>query len=408
LVETTLGTSVRKSTSRSTKSASKPTSLAALKSTQILRTKTRIEELDRALGGGIVAGQVILIAGEPGIGKSTLLLQLVGNLKDTLYVSGEESTGQIKIRADRLGIKEKSIQLLEETDIDAVIDTLRGQSFRGVVVDSIQTMYTSDLTGVSGSVGQVRECASRLVRYAKSTGTPVFVVGHITKSGSVAGPSVLMHIVDTVLWFEGSSDYQHRLIRTRKNRFGTTDEVGIFSMEEKGLVSVTDISKTFLSDTREVPGSVIGIVMEGTRPIPVEIQSLIVPSKLAFPRRIAQGIDSKKLELLIAVLQRRAGVDLSNHDVFVNVVGGIKVKDPGVDLAVAMSLASVYLDKSLPSNSAVIGEVGLMGEIREVVGQAKRLSEARRLGYKRTIYNKPDRYLGQVVQNHFKVIRDKR
>lgn len=404
LVETVVSSSKRLGVGSKArrKAAAEPISLGSIVSKSTTRTSTKISELDRVLGGGVVPGQVILIAGEPGIGKSTLLLQLSGNLKNVLYVSGEESVGQIKIRADRLGIKSKSTKLLEETDIDTVLDTFKGQSFKGVIIDSIQTMQTADLSGMAGSVGQVRECASRLVKFAKSTGIPIFVVGHVTKTGSVAGPSVLAHIVDTVLWFEGSGDFQYRLLRARKNRFGPTDEAGIFSMQDKGLVSVSDTTTIFLSEsTRNIPGSVTGVAMEGTRPILVEIQSLISPTKLVYPRRIAQGIDSKKLELILAILQRRASVDLSNHDVFVNIVGGIKVKDPGVDLAICMALASVYYDKSLDKHSVAVGEVGLMGEIREVVGQSKRLSEARRLGYKYTISNKPDKYLYQIMKKHF-------
>lgn len=414
LVETAVSTRNKKQVSSNKRRIPiEPVVLDSIPSNKLVRVSTKIPELDRVLGGGIVPGQVTLIAGEPGIGKSTILLQLSENLKNVIYVSGEESVTQIKIRADRLGIKSKSIRLIENTDIDQILDVVElkkntepvKQSNRSsvLIIDSIQTMQTGDLAGVAGSVGQVRECASRLVRFAKSTGTPVFIVGHVTKTGSVAGPSVLMHIVDTVLWFEGSSDFQYRLIRARKNRFGPTDEVGIFAMQDKGLVSVSDTTGIFLSDNaKNIPGSVVGVTMEGTRPIMIEIQSLIVPTKLAFPRRIAQGIDSKKIELLIAVMQRRAGVDLSNHDVFINVVGGIKVKDPGVDLAICMALASVYFDKPLATNSVAIGEVGLMGEIREVVGQSKRLSESRRLGYEHTIYNKPERYLGQVVRKYFK------
>ncbi|MFC1649616.1 DNA repair protein RadA [Patescibacteria group bacterium] len=392
--------------SRTKSTIAKTVSLGSISSGKLKRTTTKIPELDRVLGGGIVPGQVALIAGEPGIGKSTILLQLSEKLGDVLYVSGEESVNQIKIRANRLGIKKKSINLLEETDIDVILETasnLKGRTFKSMIIDSIQTMQTSDLSGMSGSVGQVRECSSRLVKFAKSTGVPVFVVGHVTKTGSVAGPSVLMHIVDTVLWFEGSGDFQFRLLRARKNRFGPTDEVGIFTMEEKGLISMTDTTDVFLSDERNsIPGQVVGVVMEGTRPILVEIQSLIVPTKLAFARRTAQGIDSKRLELLLAVLQRRAGIDLSGHDVFVNVVGGIKVKDPGIDLAVCMSLASVYHDKSLSKSTVAVGEVGLMGEIRDVVAQPKRLTEARRLGYRTTIYSRSGKYVNQVVHKYFK------
>jgi DNA repair protein RadA/Sms len=403
-----------------------------------------------------VPGQVILIAGEPGIGKSTLLLQVADSLQTTdyglqkdknknkekekavvssplavvLYVSGEESAGQIKIRAQRLGIENKNIQLLEETDVDSIVNTIemsksQFQMTNGknrdtdldsstlttnklLIVDSIQTMYTSDLTGLSGSVGQVRECAYRLVRLAKSTGIPVFIVGHVTKQGSVAGPSVLMHIVDTVLWFEGDSNTNLRILRAVKNRFGPTDEVGIFEMEDKGLISVDSPEKAFLSSDKrskggEVSGSIIASVLEGTRPILVEIQSLVVPNKSGFVKRIAQGIDPRKLELLIAVLQRRCGLPLYESDVFVNVAGGINIKnDPSCDLAIALSIASSYFDKTVSANTIAIGEIGLLGEIREVKMQGNRIKEAKRLGYTRVISRREFAMLQETIRKTVK------
>ena len=341
------------------------------------RTSTGISELDRVLGGGLVAGQVVLVAGDPGIGKSTILLQLANNLDKTLYVSGEESSSQVAIRAERLGIKNKNIDFLESTDVDDIINSLNqsisNSNLSAVIVDSIQTMSTGDLTGLAGSVGQVRECAFRLLKYAKSKNIPLILVGHVTKEGTVAGPAVLAHIVDTVLWFEGEKTSNLRLLRSVKNRFGSTDEVGIFSMEDKGLISLDNPEKLFLGNDSNtgVAGSVISILMEGSRSILVEIQSLVVPTKMAFPRRVAQGIDSKRLEMLLAVLFRRANVPMYDMDVFVNVAGGIKANDPSMDLAICLSVASSFYEKPLPKKFIAIGEIGLSGEIRKVGMQEK-------------------------------------
>ena len=385
-----------------------------IKLTDVERSKTkriltRISELDRVLGGGLVAGQVTLIAGEPGIGKSTLLLQVANELpevtktKSVLYVSGEESVGQIALRAARLDIKNRSIQLLEETDVDNIIDlvsnTSGSQPFSAIIIDSIQTMQTSDLSGMAGSVGQVRECAYRLVKLAKSSEIPVFLIGHVTKEGTIAGPSVLMHIVDTVLWFEGDKTLSLRLLRAVKNRFGPTDEVGIFSMGDLGLQPESHPERLFLSDAKKkVPGSVISVVVNGTRPILIEIQSLIVPTKLVIPRRVAQGIDSKKLELLLAVLSRRCGIPIYESDVYVTVMGGINIKnDPSVDLAICLALASAYFEKPIGEKTIVYGEVGLMGEIREVTLHEKRTKEAKRLGYDNFITSSKYDYLQKAV-----------
>lgn len=366
------------------------------------RTSTKISELDRVLGGGIVTGQVILIAGEPGIGKSTLLLELSNNLEHVLYVCGEESASQVAIRAKRLELKSKNVSLLENTDVDNICEqsTVNSEHLNAVIVDSIQTLTTSDLSGMAGAVGQVKECASRLVRFAKSTGTPVFIVGHVTKEGTVAGPSVLAHIVDTVLWFEGDNTTNLRVLRSIKNRFGPTDEVGIFEMVDKGLMSVTDSAKIFIPDEKSsVSGSAIASVMQGTRPILVEIQALVVDSKLAFPKRVAQGIDQKRLEVIIAVLIRRCGLPLYGFDVFVNVSGGIKITEPASDLAVALAIATSYFDKALPKKTVALGEIGLLGEIRDVSMQEKRIKEAKRLGYTNVISNKESRYLSQIIKS---------
>lgn len=376
---------------------SKKIKLSDIKQIAVKRVSTNISELDRVLGGGLVPGQVVLIAGEPGIGKSTLLTQLASNLGSVLYVCGEESANQVKVRADRLGVKKSGIELLEETDVDSVANSI--ESPDAVIVDSIQTMTTGDLSGMAGSVGQVRECAFRLLRIAKEKNIPLFLVGHVTKEGTVAGPAVLAHIVDTVLWFEGDKTLTTRVLRAVKNRFGPTDEVGVFQMEDKGLIPIDNIEKVFLEkNSKEVSGSVVTSIMQGTRPILVEIQALVVPTKLAIPRRVAQGIDSRRLELLLAVLTRRCGLPLYDMDVFVNVAGGIKVTEPASDLAICIATASAYFDKPVSGKIIAVGEVGLLGEIREVVAQDKRLKEAKRLGFTASISSKDFKFVNQAVK----------
>jgi DNA repair protein RadA/Sms len=404
MVETFLESGSSKGTQQ--KSLSEPIILTSIPTSKTKRVSTKITELDRVLGGGLIGGQVILLAGEPGIGKSTILLQLSEKLGKTLYVSGEESGRQIKLRAIRLGVKKKTIQILEETDIDQIttLITNQRQKLELVVIDSIQTMVTSDLSGMAGSIGQVRECTYRLVRLGKRLGVPIVIVGHVTKEGTVAGPAVLAHLVDTVLWFEGDKTLVYRLLRAVKNRFGPTDEVGIFSMQDQGLISMINANDLFLSKTRKsISGSCIASIMEGTRPILVEIQSLVVPTKQAFPKRIAQGIDKRRLELLIAVLTRRCGLPLFDYDCFVNLVGGINIgREPSADLAICLSLASAYFNKPVLSKVIAIGEVGLLGEIREVAVQDKRIKEAKRLGFSLPISSKNANYLGQVIKKSFK------
>lgn len=329
--------------------------------------------------------------------NSTILLQLADKIGKTLYVSGEESAGQVKVRAERLAVKSKSLKFLEETDVDTITESIDNYSL--VVVDSIQTMSTQDLSGLAGSVGQVRECAFRLLKKAKEGGIALFMVGHVTKEGTVAGPAVLAHIVDTLLWFEGDKSLTLRLLRAVKNRFGPTDEVGIFEMEDKGLLPLTNAEKIFLTKARkEVPGSVVTSVLQGTRPLLVEIQSLVVPTKMAFPRRVAQGVDVRRLELLLAVLIRRCGLPLYEYDVFVNVAGGIKVVEPAADLAICLSIASSFFDKPVAKTVMALGEVGLLGEVREVVAQEKRVKEAKRLGFTRPVTQKEIKYLNEVVK----------
>ena len=385
-----------------------PVAMSAIPKVSTVRTSTNIPELDRVLGGGLVSGQVVLIAGSPGIGKSTILLQLSNNLskKGVLYVSGEESLGQIKVRANRLKMTKNDIKLLNETDLDIIISTARNEALTSktgiLVIDSIQTMATSDLTGMAGSVGQIRECTYRLVQFAKESNITTFIVGHVTKEGSVAGPAVLKHLVDTVLWFEGEESLTLRVLRAVKNRFGPTDEVGVFAMEETGLISMSNPEKLFISDDKKkVAGRVISSVMEGTRPLMVEIQALVVATKMTYPRRVAQGIDSKRLELLIAVLQKRCGLPLYEQDVFVNVAGGISIKsDPSCDLAICLAIASSFFDKALGVKTIAIGEVGLLGDVREVVAQTKRVKDAKRLGYINTITNSQTDYLQQALKKY--------
>lgn len=379
--------------------------LSDIKASKTARISTKISELDRVLGGGLVSGQVVLIAGEPGIGKSTLLLEVSEKLgNNILYVCGEESASQIKVRAERLGIKKTGISLLEDTNADNVVETiLNSDDLSAVIVDSIQTMYTGDLSGMAGSVGQVRECTARLLRVCKEKEIPLFLVGHVTKEGTVAGPAVLAHIVDTVLWFEGDKTLTLRVLRAVKNRFGPTDEVGIFEMQDKGLISVTDSEKLFLEKSKkQVPGSVVTSILQGTRPMLVEIQALVVPTKMAFPKRVAQGIDSRRLELLLAVLIRRCGLPLYDYDVFVNCAGGMKIIEPGADLAIILAIASAYYDKPILNKIMALGEVGLLGEIREVMAETRRIKEARRLGFTQVISSKEARFVGEVVKKILK------
>jgi DNA repair protein RadA/Sms len=405
LVETLVqdASSKSKKTNSRTPTDASVQSLKEVATAKIHRVTTNIPELDRVLGGGLVPGQVILLAGEPGIGKSTILLQVCSNLETAFYASGEESAIQIKIRAQRLRITGEHIDVLESTDIDNIIDTIKAQNEENkakiIVIDSIQTMATTDLTGLSGSVGQIRETTFRIVRLAKSLGIPVVIVGHVTKEGTVAGPALLAHLVDTVLWFEGEKNMSLRVIRAYKNRFGPTDEVGIFEMQETGLASISDPSSLFISETTEkISGTAKAVVMEGTRPVIVEIQSLIIPSKLPTPRRVAQGIDAKRVELILAVLARRCGIDIGSYDVFVNAVGGIVVKDPGVDMAIALALASSKKDIALSKDMVCIGEVGLLGEVRKAFSQDNRIKEAKRLGYKTVITNQADQFLHNIVK----------
>ena len=349
------------------------------------RWKTGINEFDFVLGGGIVPGSMILIGGEPGIGKSTLLLQVAARLQNaghpTLYASGEESALQIKLRADRLAEDAGEVSLLSETNLETVLTTAAAVSPAVLVVDSIQTVFTNDLEGAPGKVGQVRECAARLMRFAKESGTAVFVVGHVTKGGGIAGPKTLEHIVDTVLYFEGETSLDHRILRATKNRFGSVDEIGVFRMAQDGLTPVANPSELFLGDrSMHASGSAVTALLEGTRPILIEIQALAAKAGFGTPQRVATGYDGRRLALLLAVLDKRAGLSFGQLDVFLNVVGGVRLQEPAGDLAVAAALASSVYDRALAADAVFVGEVGLGGEIRPVSQVERRLAEAANMG----------------------------
>jgi len=363
--------------------------LSAVKTDQQVRTSVGMEELDRVLGGGLVAGSVVLIGGDPGIGKSTLLLQVLSTLSDkldSLYVTGEESPQQISLRANRLGIHGDDIRLFSETSVERIIATADKERPQVMVLDSIQTLYTEALQSAPGSVAQVRESAAQLVRFAKQSGIAMFLVGHVTKEGQLAGPRVLEHMVDTVLYFEGESGGPFRLIRAIKNRFGAVNELGVFAMTDKGLREVSNPSAIFLSrHEQEVPGSCILVTREGTRPLLVEVQALVDQSPLANPRRVALGLEQNRLSMLLAVMHRHGGVAMFDQDVFLNVVGGVRVSEPAADLPVLLAVMSSFRDRPLPGDLATFGEVGLAGEIRPVPNGQERLREAAKHGFKRVI-----------------------
>ncbi len=393
----------KKGFSIETSFAVSPQKLSQIKSVDLKRIKTDISEFDRVLGGaGIVPGSVVLVAGEPGIGKSTLMLEL-GNKVGAFYVSDEESLHQIKLRAERLKIKGEKLLFLSETDVDVILETVKSlnkdKSFKVLIVDSIQTLTTQDLTSSAGSIGQVRECASKLLRMAKFSNIAVFLIGHVTKQGMLAGPKILEHMVDTVLSLEGEKFGAFRLLRTTKNRFGATDEVGVFEMTDKGMVGIENPSKLFLSQRQKsVPGSVIVATMEGTRPVLVEIQALVTPTQLAIPRRVASGIDYNRLQLIAAVLSKRLGLPLASFDVLVNVAGGLRVEEPAADLGVALAIYSSFKNLAVDPKIVVFGELGLLGEIRSVAQNNQRIKEAKRLGFTRII--SPEKYssINQVAK----------
>lgn len=366
----------------------KTTTLKEIQGKNLSRIKTKINELDRVLGGGFVPGSLILLGGEPGIGKSTLALQLGSFFSNTLYLSGEESAEQMKLRADRLKIISPTLQIGNETNVESIIAAIKKIKPPLAIVDSIQTISSNEVEGEAGNLSQVRACTVKLMDAAKTTGVTIILVGQITKEGTVAGPKSLEHLVDTVLYLEGDRFHQFRILRAAKNRFGSTDEVGIFSMEEKGLQEVKNPSAAFLGERAENPaGNVVACLMEGSRPILVEVQALVNKTVFGYPVRKASGFDLNRLHVLIAVLQKRAGLHLEQFDVHLNIVGGLTADEPAADLAVAMAVASAYKDKPLGIDLAAFGEIGLSGEIRPVSFNEKRLKECEQLGMKRVITN---------------------
>jgi DNA repair protein RadA/Sms len=363
-----------------------PVELQLAPETEEERTRTNIAELDRVLGGGVVEGSVVLVGGDPGIGKSTLVLQMLAAIASrgdkVLYVSGEESVQQIKMRARRLNAPQPNIFLATESRVEVILEMAAAMQPKLLAIDSIQTLYTEDFPSAPGSVTQIRETAARLVSMAKRDNIPVVLIGHVTKEGAIAGPRVLEHMVDTVLYFEGDRGHVYRILRTVKNRYGSTNEIGVFEMKEEGLVEVANPSEIFLAErSLDVSGSVVLPSMEGTRPILVEVQALVSPTNFGTPRRTAIGADPQRLALLAAVLEKKAGLSLFQHDIFLNIAGGIRIDEPALDLGVVCAVASSLLDKAVPPSTVVCGEVGLAGEVRAVGQIDMRLNEAARLGF---------------------------
>jgi DNA repair protein RadA/Sms len=373
----------------SDKSFSAPVLIGEVKVDNEDRLSTDIKELDRVLGGGMVKGSLILVGGDPGIGKSTLLIQVCGQVKtkaNILYVSGEESLKQVKLRADRLGIANDRILMLSETNISSIEKVIAGEKPEFVIIDSIQTMYSEEISSAPGSVSQVRAVTGELMKISKGSGITIIIVGHVTKEGTLAGPRVLEHMVDTVLYFEGERHLSYRILRAVKNRFGSTNEIGIFEMTGSGLREVENPSETMLSGKpKDVPGSVVVSCMEGTRPLLIEVQALVCPTSFGMPRRMATGVDYNRITLLMAVLEKRIGMQLHNFDAYVNVAGGLKVDEPACDLGIVLAVASSFRNIPVANNVVLIGEVGLTGEIRAVSQIEKRVTEAMRIGFKRCI-----------------------
>ena len=378
-----------------------PVILNDLQGKDVIRSKTGFGELDRVLGGGIVKGSLILLGGEPGIGKSTLILQICDKINgegQVLYVSGEESAEQIKIRADRLGINNKDILFLGETDISLVQEAIIKTNPKLVIIDSIQTMYSDEITSAPGSVSQVREITSKIMRICKENEITTIIIGHVTKDGNIAGPRVLEHMVDTVLYLEGERYFSYRILRGVKNRFGSTNEIGMFEMQDKGMTEITNPSSILISEREDNPaGSIIVATMEGTRPLLIEIQSLTSTSVFGMPRRTANGMDYNRLTMLIAVLEKKAGLLLGNQDVYINIVGGIRLNEPAIDLGVVLAAASSYKNIEIPKGVVAIGEVGLTGEVRSVNLIEKRIKEAEKLGFKCCI----------IPESNKKLLKDK-
>ncbi len=369
--------------------AAHPIRLSEITTEQEGRITTGIAEFDRALGGGIMPGSIVLVGGDPGIGKSTLMMQVVRGLmpgSNTLYVSGEESARQLKSRAERLGLANDNLYVLAETNVEAVLEIVRKMSPDLVIVDSIQTMYRSMIESAPGSVSQVRECTALLMQAAKMTGIPVFVIGHVTKEGMIAGPKVLEHIVDTVLQFEGERTHAYRILRAAKNRYGSTNEIGVFSMTSQGLEEVPNPSEVFLSERRkDASGSSVTAVLEGTRPVLIEIQALVTNSSYSTPQRNVTGYDTRRIAMLLAVLEKQLGARLGHSDVFINIAGGLFIDEPAADLAIAMAVLSNQLDVAIDPLACLIGEIGLGGEVRAVPQAELRVAEAIKLGFQHII-----------------------
>lgn len=380
--------------------SSKPTTLNSIEGKEAARTSTGVGELDRVLGGGLVKGSLVLLGGEPGIGKSTLILQICDKMQGegkVLYVSGEESAEQIKIRADRLDIKNDNILFLGETDIDLIADAIKEINPKLVIIDSIQTMYSDEITSAAGTVSQVREITARIMKICKQEAITTIIIGHVTKEGNIAGPRVLEHMVDTVLYLEGERYFSYRILRGVKNRFGSTNEVGMFEMQEKGMMEITNPSSILISEREDnPPGSIIVDSMEGTRPLLIEFQALTTPTVFGLPRRTANGIDYNRLTVLMAVLEKRANMNLGSQDVYLNVVSGIKLQEPAIDLGVVLAVSSCFKGISIPKDVVAIGEVGLTGEVRAVSMIEKRLKEAEKLGFKKCI----------IPENNKKLLKD--
>lgn len=368
----------------------KPTLISQIVDLKTERVIIPINEFNRVLGGGIVPGSVILIGGDPGIGKSTLLLQVSSKFKvgSCLYVTGEESKQQVAIRAKRILTSGEDFEILAETNLESILNQIENKEYDFVIIDSIQSIYSSDIDGIPGSLIQLKECTVRLTEFAKKSGTAVFLIGHVTKEGYIAGPKVLEHTVDVVLQFEGEKNYSYRILRTLKNRFGSTNEIGIFEMVEKGLREVLNPSEIFLADQIDSPGVSISAAMEGSRPILIEVQALVSSSGYSYPQRTTNGYDIKRLQLILAVLEKKLGINFNNKDVFVNIAGGFSFDDTALDLAVAASLISSNSEISIPEKTVIIGEIGLTGEVRSVSQIEQRISEAEKLGFQNVILPK--------------------
>lgn len=372
---------------------SEPQPLSKITGGKEKRTTIGIKEFDRVLGGGLVDGAVILIGGDPGIGKSTLILQTVAKIakkpQTVLYVSGEESPEQIKLRAERLSIDSENIMILSEILIENILKTADNLQPRALVIDSIQTVYTEELTSAPGSVGQIRESAAKLMFFAKRSQMPVFLIGHVTKEGAIAGPRVLEHLVDTVLYFEGDRGHPYRILRTIKNRFGSTNEIGVFEMSDEGLIEITNPSELFMSErSLNTSGSSVIATIEGTRPLLVELQALVSPTTFGMPRRTSMGIDFNRVNLLIAVLEKKAGMHLGGMDIFINIVGGLRIIETAADIGIISAITSSFREVPIDAKTFLFGEVGLSGEVRAVAHAEARLKEAAKIGFKKAIIPK--------------------